>query len=163
MRTGRIISHMSFVSLIILLVLVGCSKQGGDEVSADVKSADAQALAYIQASVEGDDDLLKTLLQPDQSRYEILKEGRHNSPGAFERMGEKYSIYRYSKEPNEKGELYYKVSYYRENHQKYFSDLIRMSKMNDQWMIQEIDENDMLKNISNSDEFITVHKSNSEE
>ncbi|SEP33330.1 hypothetical protein [Paenibacillus sp. OK076] len=156
MRTGRIIC---FVSLMFLLVLVGCSKQGEKETSADVKSADAQALAYIKASVEGDDDLFKTLLQPDQSHYEILKEGRHNSPGAFERIGKKYSIYRYNKEPNEHGELYYKVSYYRENHQKYFSDLLRMSKENNQWMIREIDENDMLKNISNPDEFITVHKS----
>lgn len=161
MRTGRIISHMSFVSLIILLVLVGCSKQGGDEASADVKSADAQALTYIQASVEFNDDLFKTILFSDQPRYANLKAGKHSKPGNFEKIGEKYSIYRYSDEPNEQGDIYYKVSYFLDNHQKYFSDLLKMSKEDGQWKIREIDEEEMMKN-ANPDEVITVHKSNGE-
>lgn len=163
MRKRKFTFYVSFLSLFLLLFLIGCSGKsgGGDDESADLKSADSQALVYIQASVEGDDDLLKTLLQPDQSRYKILKDGRHNSPGAFERIGKKYSIYRYSKEPNEVGELYYKVSYYRENHQKYFSDLLKMSKEDGQWKIREIDEEEMSRN-ANPDEVITVHKSDGE-
>ncbi|OPG89604.1 hypothetical protein B2I21_36410 [Chryseobacterium mucoviscidosis] len=162
MRTGRTIFNTSFVSLMFLLFLIGCSsKQGATEPSADVKSADALALTYIQASVEFDDDLFKTILFSDQPRYANLKEGKHSNPGNFEKLGEKYSIYRYSEEPNEQGQIYYKVSYFLDNHQKYFSDLLRMSKEDGQWKIREIDEEEMSRN-ANPDEVITVHKSDDE-
>ncbi|MBD7971234.1 hypothetical protein [Paenibacillus gallinarum] len=162
MQTKRITFYASFLSLILFLFLIGCSKQGSTEASADVKSADALALTYIQASVEFDDDLFKTILLPDQPRYKILKDGEHTNPGAFEKLGEKYSIFRYSEEPNEDGEIFYKVRYFLDNHQKYFSDLLSMSKVDDEWKIREIDEEEMLRN-ANPDEAIIVHKDGSGE
>lgn len=153
---------MSFLSLLLLLFLIGCSeKSGGKGASADVKSADALALTYIQASVEFDDDLFKTILFSDQPRYANLKAGKHSNPGNFEKLGEKYSIYRYSEEPNEQGQIFYKVSYFMDNHQKYFSDLLKMSKEDGQWKIREIDEEEMSRN-ANPHEVITVHKSDGE-
>ncbi|GIP46111.1 hypothetical protein J45TS6_45700 [Paenibacillus sp. J45TS6] len=163
MQTKRITFYASFLSLILLfLFLIGCSKQGNTEASADVKSADALALTYIQASVEFDDDLFKTILLPEQPRYRNLKEGEHTKPGAFEELGEKYSIFRYSEEPNEKGQIFYRVSYFLDNHQKYFFDLLSMSKVDGEWKIREIDEEEMLRN-ANPDEAIIVHKSDSGE
>lgn len=162
MRTRRITFYASFFSLMLFLFLIGCSKQGSTETSADVKSADALALTYIQASVEFDDDLFKTILFSDQPRFENLKAGKHSNPGNFEKLGEKYSIYRYSEEPNEQGKIFYKVSYFMDNHQKFFSDLLSMSKEDGQWKIREIDEEEMSKN-ANPDEVITVHKSDSGE
>lgn len=158
MRTGRIIC---FVTLMFVLLLVGCSKQGNKEASADVESADALALTYIQASVEFNDDLFKSILFSDQPRYANLKAGKHSKPGNFEKIGDQYSIYRYSEEPNEQGDLYYKVSYFLDNHQKYFSDLLKMSKEDGQWKIREINEEQMMKN-ANPDEVITIHKSDGE-
>lgn len=150
------------IAILALLLVIGCSKAAEEAGPTDVQAADAVALTYVQGAVEGDDDLLRTVLSPEDSHYRILKDGRHFAPGAFEEIGERYAIYRYNKDVNEKGELYYKVTYYRSNHDKYFSEFLRMEKEDEKWKIHEIEGEEAEAKVPQPIEPITVHESKEE-
>lgn len=146
------------IALLGFLLLVGCSKGGTSGASADVQAADAQALAFIKATVEADHEQLKNILAPDSSHYRILEAGTHMYPGAADRLKERYQIDRFSEEPSDKGELYYKVRYYRENHNKDWNEYLRIMKIDDQWKVYEIKKDEAQQHIITSEGAITVHE-----
>lgn len=155
-------SWLAGISILALLLVIGCSKEAEEQGPTEVEAADAVALTYVQGSVEGDDDLLRTVLSPEDAHYSILKTGRHFAPGTFEQIGERYAIYRYSEEPNTDGELYYKVSYYMLNHQKYFPKFLRMKKEDGEWKIREIEGDVAETKVPQPIQPITVHESKEE-
>jgi len=145
------------IAVLVFLLLVGCSKEGASGTSTDVQAADAQALAFIKATVEADHEQLKNILAPDSSHYRILQAGTHIYPGAADRLKDRYQIDRFSEEPNDKGELYYKVRYYRENHNKDWTEYLRIVKVDNQWKVYEIENDEMQKQVITSEGATTVH------
>lgn len=150
------------ISILAFLLVIGCSKAAEEAGPTDVQAADAVALTYVQGSVEGDDDLLRTVLSPEDSRYQILEDGRHFAPGTFEQIGDRYAIYRYNQQPDESGEIYYKVEFYMLNQQKYFSKFLRMQKVEEAWKIREIEGEEAESKVPQPVEPITVHESKEE-
>lgn len=150
------------ISILALLLVIGCSKAAEEAAPTDVEAADAVALTYVQGAVEGDDDLLRTVLSPEDSHYRNLQDGRHNIPNGFEQIGERYSIYRFNKEPDANGQLYYKVSFQLIKLDKYFTEFLRMEKVDNAWKIREIDSEEAEASVPQPLETITVHEGKEE-
>lgn len=143
---------------ILLIILVGCSKKGEDQPSADVQAADKVALTFVQASVEGNDDLFKTILSPNEAHYKILVSGEHTWPGKYDELGERYSIYRYEKEPNDKGILHYQVAYYLANQDKKWVDRLEMKKEGDEWKVYEMRKQDFQREVPDVNSYTVIHE-----
>lgn len=138
---------------VVLLLITGCSKTQTQE-TAEAGAADALALKYIEASTEGNHDLFKQILSPDDPHYLNLKDGRHVNPGMYKAMGERYTIQRFEQET----ELYYRVIYYSPKHNGYFTDYLEMKKKAGDWKIYELDSRDVSRMIKNPEGGVTVHK-----
>lgn len=80
------------------------------EQNRNIEAVDGLIYTYIVGKVEGNDDLLASILTEEAQG--IIKPGRHAFPGAAEDMGERYGIIRYDHDYGE-GVLYYRVEFHR--------------------------------------------------
>jgi hypothetical protein len=151
------VKQMMIVLGVVLLLITGCSKTPTQD-TAEVGAADALALKYIEASTEGNHDLFKQILSPDDPHYLNLKDGRHVNPGMYKAMGERYTIQRFEQDTDDAKELYYKVTYYSPKHNGYFTDYLEMKKEAGDWKISEIDSRDISRKITNPEGGVIVHE-----
>lgn len=96
------------VLLLVTAILMACSNPF--KSNQDIETVDGMIYTFIVGKVEGNDDLLASVLA-DQAQG-ILVDGRHAYPGDAEIMGGQYEIVRYSNE-YENGTLYYQVRFFR--------------------------------------------------
>lgn len=155
MRNGFLLSGLIIG---MALLLTACGGANSAEPSADVKAADELVLQYIQASVDGDDELFRKILSPDEPHYRILEKGKHTFPGRFREIGERYSIYRFEKEPTKQGTLHYVVMYYLPNHNGNAKDFLEMKKEKGEWRIHEIESEEAERRVKNPDVGVYIHK-----
>lgn len=149
-----------FIGMLIgaLLLLAACGSSSGGKPSADVKAADDLALQYVQASVDGDDELFRKILSPEEPHYQILEKDEHTFPGRFKEIGKRYSIYRFEKEPTEKGELHYEVLYYLPNHNGNAKKWLEMKKEQGTWKIHELEAEEAEQKVENPKDGVYIHK-----
>lgn len=145
------------VLVLLSLWLAACGSGGGAKASGDVKATDDLALKFIQAKIEGDHALYKTILSKKATLMNILQEGRHAHPGLFEEMGERYSIHRYEKEPTKEGTLHYKVTMYHAVNKKRTAEFLEMVKEEGQWKVLPIDGDEAERKVG-VDNGVTVHE-----
>lgn len=149
-----------FIGMLIgaLLLLAACGSSSGGKPSADVKAADDLALQYVHAAVEGNDELFRKILSPSDSHYKILEKNYHANPGFIEKMGERYSIYRFEKEPTKQGSLHYIVVYYMANHDGDAKDYLEMKKEKGEWKIRELKAEEAEQKVENPKDGVYIHK-----
>lgn len=108
---------------------------------------DGMVYTFIVGKVEGNDDLLASVLSEDAQG--IIKPGRHAFPGAAEEMGERYEIVRY---PHlyKKGIMIYEIAFYRPptGQLDFYNVMVlkkaggwriaKNSSFDEQWMLDEI-------------------------
>lgn len=140
----------------IALLLAACGKGAGD--SSDVKAADEVAWQYVQAAVEGNHELYKKILLPDQPRYKNLENGRHANPGFIEQMGERYSIYRFKQKPTTEGRLHYEIRYYLANHDGDMKEWLELQKVDGEWKVLVIKAEEAEGKVSDSENGVYVHE-----
>lgn len=76
---------------------------------------DGLVYSFIVGKVEGNDDLLASILSDDAE--DIIKPGRHAYPGDAEKMGERYEIKRYPHLYRD-GVMIYEITFYRPSAQE---------------------------------------------
>lgn len=91
-----------------LAVLSACNTSTKE--NPDIQRVDGMVYSFIVGKVEGNDDLLASVLT--KNAQGIIQKGRHAYPGDAEIMGEQYEIVRYSNE-YENGALFYDVKFFR--------------------------------------------------
>ncbi|PRX40917.1 hypothetical protein CLV97_110109 [Planifilum fimeticola] len=102
----------------------------------DLEAADQIVYEWIAARVEADDDRQSKVMFKEEIKkdikYNIIKPGRHEFPGAEEKMGERYLIERYDKY-YEDGKLFYRIKYYHPNNDKTYVDYLLVEKEDGKW------------------------------
>lgn len=149
---------LGLILVLLSLWLAACGSGGGAKASEDVKAADELALKFIQANVEGDHALYKTILSKNATMMNILEEGYHAHPGLYTEMGERYSIHRYEKEPTKEGTLHYKVTSYHAINKRRTSEFLEMVKEDGQWKVLPIDGDEAERKVADPENGVTVHE-----
>lgn len=158
MRKGPIVMIIGLIITIILLT--SCSKQTSNEVN----KADQTVYTYIKASLEGDDDLYKTVLVKDAQSS--LEPHYLAFPNLTKKMKNRYIIKRFSHHLSE-NKLYYYIEYYHpENKQNYAYNLLMIKDAKGNWKstsITGISSKEMKSAIKGyENEGVLVHSYNKE-
>lgn len=110
--------------VIAAILLTSCS-------SSDMKEADQAVYTYIKASVEGDDDLYKTVVVKEAQTS--LEPHYHAFPGLAKEMNNHYTIKRFSHQLTQ-NKLYYYIDYYHpKNKQTYAYNLLMVKDSSGKW------------------------------
>lgn len=101
---------MALAILLALSFAIALPLKDQMEKSRDIEAVDGLVYTFIIGKVEGNDDLLASILT--KNAQGILESGRHAFPGSAELMGEQYTIVRYENQ-YENGTLMYRVEFLR--------------------------------------------------
>lgn len=119
------------IVLPIFIVITSLSFFFYDRISQrneDINKADKAVYQYIEASVEGNDQLFKKVLV--KSAQGVLQEGYHAHPGLAKKMGNRYVIKRFP-DPLNENKLYYYIEFYHSINQKSYAQNLLMVKGED--------------------------------
>lgn len=148
---------MKKVALLLMGITVAILMSGCEGGKKELQEIDGLVYTFIVGKVEANDDLLSEVLVDDAEG--ILKAGRHEFPGAADKMGERYSIKRYSKSYKE-GYLFYEIEFYRPHTNRVGSYNVLVVNTEDGWLIADNSSLDrsVLESGTIGDEGTLVHE-----
>lgn len=137
----------------LMAFLSGC--EPGEQK--EMEKLDGLVYTFIVGKVEANDDLLAQVLVDDAEG--IIKAGRHDFPGAADKMDDRYGIKRYGNSYNE-GYVFYEIEFYRPHTQKISAYNVMVVNTEDGWLISKNSSLDrmILESGTIGDNGTVVHK-----
>ena len=127
------------------------------QVERDMQKIDGLVYTFIVGKVEGNDDLLATILTDEAQG--ILKPGRHAYPGDMEKVGDQYEIMRWDGRHHE-GAMIYEVKFLRPSTGKVDLYNVLVLKTEDGWKIAKNSsvDNLLIETIKRESDGLLIHE-----